>query len=58
MRPQAGGGGWDEERQVDERYFLQECCNYIPRADFQGWGSILAWIVILSVYVADTIAEV
>ncbi len=28
------------------------------RADIQGHGSILAWIVILSVYGADTIAEV
>ncbi len=28
------------------------------RADIQRQGSILAWIVILSVYGADTIAEV
>ncbi len=28
------------------------------RADIQGQGSILAWIGILSVYGADTIAEV
>ncbi len=30
----------------------------IHRADIQKRGSILAWIVILSVYGADTIAEV
>jgi hypothetical protein len=27
-------------------------------ADIQRWGSVLTWIVILSVFGADTIAEV
>jgi hypothetical protein len=37
---------------------LKNNSHSISRADIQRRGSILAWIVILTVYGADTIAEV
>jgi hypothetical protein len=40
----------------DHPWFIESLCVY--RAAIQRRGSILAWIVILSIYGADTIAEV
>ncbi len=60
------GGGGSSGRRVVISALSKEMCTIVNRkctapvlrADIQRLGSILAWIVILSVYGADTIAEV